>query len=71
MVRLALSGSAVVSSVNWAELLSKMSDLGGDPQPLPLAERDRVFKKIDPILFAGGALVRDRLLLPPGGPATR
>lgn len=34
VVRLALSGSAVVSSVNWAEVLSKMSDLGGDPHEI-------------------------------------
>ena len=34
VVRLALSGSAVVSSVNWAEVLSKMSDLGGDPREI-------------------------------------
>jgi ribonuclease VapC len=34
VVRLALSGTAVVNSVNWAEVLSKMSDLGGDPQEI-------------------------------------
>jgi PIN domain nuclease of toxin-antitoxin system len=51
----ALKATAAVSVVNWAEVLSKVAEVGGDPAALQSALRDTT--------FLGGVLVVEPLTL--------
>jgi PIN domain nuclease of toxin-antitoxin system len=42
-VAAALAGRSAISVVNWAEVLSKVAERGGDPVALELAYRERGF----------------------------